>query len=324
MTSDVAKSVAVVMTCYNEGAYIGEAVRSVLGQTRADLIDRIVIADDGSGAETIGVLRDIEGWDRRIHVIYGSGGAGLPAQRNRALAETTSPLFAILDGDDVWTADKLEQQTAVILADPKVGLVYSDYYSFRNDDLAAARRAGVFDLSASEDLTRAYFLNDPPIIPSTTLIRRSAFDACGGFDPFIRVFEDTDFYLRLSRRCRFALVDKPLLYKRNRSASITGGRRDLMAHHALVALKAASEEPRLLPLVTRRLADRARKLGNQRFLLGESEEARRLLRFATQLDPFNWKAWGSRIIASRWAGPARRVMWSKLNARRVASVDSSS
>jgi glycosyltransferase involved in cell wall biosynthesis len=306
------------MTCYNEGAYLGEAVQSVLSQTRADLIDRIVIVDDGSRAETIGVLKGIEGWDPRIQVIYGSGGAGVAAQRNRALAEVTSAYFAILDGDDIWVADKLEQQMPSILSRPDVGLVYSDYFTFPNHDRTAARRAGVLDLSASQDLTRAYFLNDPPIIPSTTVIRRSAFDACGGFDSSIRVFEDTEFFLRLSRRCRFALVDKPLLYKRYRRDSITGGRRDLMAHHALVALKAAADEPSLLPLVTRRLAERARKLGNQQFLLGDVQQAKRLLRLATQLAPFNWGAWGSLVMVTRWARPARHLMSFRLKARRAA------
>lgn len=318
MRPDSATSVAVVMTCYNEGAYIGEAVRSVLDQTRADLVDRIVIADDGSGAETVEVLKDIESWDPRIRVIYGSGGAGLPAQRNRALQEVASPFFAILDGDDLWISDKLELQVPAIVSDPEIGLVYSDYFTFPDHDLTAARRAGVLDLSMSRNLTRDYFLNDPPIIPSTTLIRRSAFDACGGFDAAIRVFEDTDFYLRLAKRYRFAVVDKPLLYKRNRGTSITGGRKDLMAHHAFVALKAAAEEPGLLPLVAKRLSERARKLANQRFLLGDEEGAARLSRFATQLDPFNWRAWGSRVMAGRWARPARKLMSSRLKSRRAA------
>ncbi len=115
--------------------------------------------------------------------------------------------------------------------------------------------------------------NDPPIIPSTTLLRRSAFTACGGFDANVRVFEDTDFYLRLSGIAGLRFVDEPALYKRSRGNSITGGRRDLMAHHAFVALKAASEDPRLLRWVPHRLAERARKLGNVRFVLGDEIEA---------------------------------------------------
>lgn len=308
--------VAVIMTCYNEGPYIGAAVRSVLAQTRADLIDCIVIADDGSAADTLGVLQEIEQWDARIRVIYGPGGAGLPAQRNLAIRSTTAPLFAILDGDDLWSTDKLERQIGAI-SDPAVGLVYSKYFTFAHT-IEAAHAARVRDITTHPDLTRAFFLNDPPIIPSTILVRRASFDACGGFDATIRVFEDTDFYLRLSRVSRFAFVDQPLLYKRSHSASITGGRKDLMAYHALVALKAAAVEPALLPLVPRRLAERARKLGNHYFLMGQHSTAHELLRFALRLDLTNWRAWLSWVATGRLAGLVHWAMASRWRKRRIA------
>jgi glycosyltransferase involved in cell wall biosynthesis len=309
--------VAVIMTCYNEGLYIGAAVRSVLDQTRADMIDVVVIADDGSNDETLQVLKEIEAWDPRVQVLYGPGGAGLSAQRNAAIARTTSPVLAILDGDDLWTPDKLERQLPA-LADPDVGLVYGDYFVFANLDIGTARRAGVLDLGKADDLVRAYFLNDPPIIPSTTLIRRSAFDACGQFDPAVRVFEDTDFFLRMAKVCRFALVDVPSLYKRGHTTSITGGRKDLMAHHAYVAFKAAVTTPDLLPIVPRRLAERARKLGNYRFLMGDAAEATRLLLLATRLDVWNVKGWASLTVAALFPGLTYRLFAAKLRARRVA------
>ncbi|MET0660067.1 MAG: glycosyltransferase family 2 protein [Steroidobacteraceae bacterium] len=304
------------MTCYNEGAYIGTAVRSVLAQTWAEVIDRIVIADDGSRADTIAVLNDIAQWDPRIHVIYGLGGAGLPTQRNLAIRATQSPLIAILDGDDVWSEDKLERQLPA-MNDPQIGLVYSKYYTF-SDSLDDAHGARVRDITKGGNLTHAYFLNDPPIIPSTTLIRRAAFDACDGFDPAVRVFEDTDFYLRLSRVCRFSFVDSPVLYKRYHPSSITGGRKDLMAHHAYVALKAAAMDPSLLSLVPRRLAERARKLGNHHFLLGQLDDARQMIRFAVRLDPLNLRAWTSWLVTGRLASLVNVMMSSRWRKRRAA------
>jgi glycosyltransferase involved in cell wall biosynthesis len=310
--------VAVVLTCYNEGRFIGAAVRSVLEQTRDELIDTIVIADDGSEESTLAKLREIERWDPRITVLYGPGGAGLPAQRNAAIAHTSSPHIAILDGDDLWTANKLEMQVPKLDDEPGVGLVYSGYFTFAGDHINSASRAKVLDITSGADLTATYFLNDPPIIPSTTLIRRTHFLACGGFDPQVRIFEDTDFYLRLSRYCRFAMVNMPLLYKRSNHQGITGSRKDLLAHHAFVAFKAAAEDPRLLPMVPRRLAERARKLGNQRFLLGDVEDAQRLLRAAVRLNFWNIRAWMS-LIGSTWIGwPVRRILASKLFARRTA------
>ncbi len=277
--------VSVIITCYNEGRYISAAVKSVLNQTRQDSVDRIIIVDDGSAADTISVLKEIENFDPRIQIIYGPGGVGLPGQRRIAIAESKAPFFAILDGDDLWAEEKLELQLNLVVKDPDVGLIYSDFYTFPDGDLSAARRAGVIDISGAEDLAIRYFLRDPPIIPSTTLIRRTAYDACGGFDAAVRVFEDTDFYIRLAGVTRFGLVDRPLLYKRNRNTSITGGRTDLMAQHAFVAFKAATQNPRLLPHVPARLSERARKLANQRFLARDFKGARTLSDFALRLRP---------------------------------------
>jgi glycosyltransferase involved in cell wall biosynthesis len=316
---DQPPSVAVVMTCYNEGAFIGDAVRSVLTQTVNQRIDQIVIADDGSFPDTVAVLRAIEEWDDRITVIYGEGGVGLPGQRCRAIAATSAPLLAILDGDDLWTPDKLEAQLAALATDRSVGLVYSDYYCFPDGSIDQARRAGVLNLTSAPNLTERYFLNDPPIIPSTIVLKRNSYEASGGFDPAVRVFEDTDFYLRMARVTQFALVDRPLIYKRNRSTSITGGRPDLMAHHAYVAFKAAVDEPELLRLIPRRLAERARKLGNQRFLLNDPVGATNLLALAIRLDPLNWRAFSS-YLAARYFPELALTLLGKNGRRRQAAL----
>lgn len=313
------EKVSVIMTCYNEGRHIGAAVRSILDQTQAERIADIVIADDGSAAETIAILQDVVTWDPRIRVLFGSGGAGPAAQRNRAIAESTAPLIAILDGDDLWTPDKLEKQLPVLERDPAIGLVYTDFFAFTEDNLAGARRAGIIEIGRSADLMREYFLNDPPILPSTVILRRTAFEAVSGFDPHIRVFEETDFYLRLSRVCRFGFVGVPLLYKRNRAASITGGRTDLMAHHAFVALKAAALEPRLFGLVPTRLAERARKLGSQRYLVGDLGLARQLLGLALRLAPLSPRTWAVFLLV-RLPAPLSDTLRRRLFARKLRAL----
>ena len=316
------QSVAVVMTCYNEGPFIGDAVRSVLEQSAEGSISEIVIADDGSNEATRDVLRAVAGWDPRIRVIYGPGGAGLSAQRNLAVSQTQASVLAILDGDDIWCPTKLADQLPML--SDSVGLVYSDFFVFPDTDLSAARRAGVVDICAAQDVERAYFLTDPPIIPSTMILHRRVFDRLGGFDRQVPVFEDTDFFIRAARITRFGVVNAPLIYKRGHSSSITGGRKDLMAHHAFVALRAAAASPRLLPLVPRRLAERARKLGNQRFLAGDIEGARSLLDLAVRFDPRNRAAWQSLIavrlfpgLAMRMLGKRGRQIQSAMRARKV-------
>lgn len=291
-----AGKVGVVITCFNEGAYIGQCVDSVLDQSRPGLVDRIIISDDGSDQETINVLKRLERRDPRITVLYGPGGQRQAAQRNTAVATLDTEYVAILDGDDVWTSDKMEMQCSYLDRHPGVGLVYCDFYTFADTALETARRTGVTDLSNAKDQALEYFLHDPPMVPSSLLIRRETYNRAGGMDPTVACFEDTDFYLRMSQVTRFGLVDAPLVYKRVRSSGITGGRDDLIAYHAFVALKAAATNHTLLPLVPRRLAERARKLANHRLLLGDIEGAKLFSAYALRLRPIDRDVIASSIL----------------------------
>ncbi|MEO0664775.1 MAG: glycosyltransferase family 2 protein [Pseudomonadota bacterium] len=318
MTEPNAPTVDVIITCYNEGDFVEEAVASVLSQTGVDRVGRIVIADDGSEAETRAVLERIEAEEPRAQVIYGPGGAGPARQRNLAVEATGAPYVAFLDADDYWTPAKLAAQLPLLDADADVGLVYTDYFAFSDGNPAAARQAGAVDLSGAEDQTRAYFLNDPPILPSTVVLRRAAFDRAGRFDAAIAMFEETDLWLRMSRVCRFGFVAAPHLYKRFRAQSMTGTQRDLMPDHALVAAKAVGYAPDLLELVPRRLSERARKLGNHRFLQGDKAEAARLLRLAVRLDPSNARAWPYWAAATLFPALSNRLLAGRVRKRRDA------
>lgn len=301
-------SVAVIVTCYNEGPFIGAAIRSVLNQIAAEVVGEVIIADDGSDDETLGILRDIESWDRRIKVIYGPGGARQAAQRNLAVQSTQLPFIAFLDGDDLWLPEKLSAQLQACLDDSAVGLVYSAFSNFSDQDGRNARPARLVDITAASDLALAYFLNDPPILPSTVFMRREVYTASGGMDPTIHCFEETEFYLRIASQTRFACLPTPLVLKRNRISSVTGGREDLLAFHAFVALKAAATNPALMRRVPARLSERARKLANQHFLAGDLNQAQVVSAFAVRIAPWKANTWISWVLARMPTGVARTML----------------
>ncbi len=282
-------TISVIMTCFNEGAFIGPAVHSILSQTRNDLIEKIVIVDDGSEPETLRVLPGIAALDPRVEIIY-SKGNGLPKARNLAATHVTSDWIAILDGDDLWLPQKIAKQMAIVDGNREVGLVYSGVLMFESGTPAEKTAAQIVDLSRSNDVERDYFRLDGPIIPSCVLVRRDIFEKCGRFNEKIRVFEDTEFYARVAKHCKFAFVAEPLIEKRNHSSSITAKRAELMAHHAFVAYSIVRNSPRLLPLLQFRLSERARKLGNTAIGLGHTEEAKQYYRLATTLAPLSWRA----------------------------------
>ena len=282
-------NVAVILTCFNEGAYVEAALASVLSQHAGARISQIVLVDDGSEAGTLAVLDRLEGCDPRLHVLRGPGGWGVSQARNRGVAETSAPLLAFLDADDTWAPEKLGRQLRVLEAEAGLALIYTGYETLASGASSGAAKR-VYDLSRSRRPARRYFLHDPPILPSSVLIRRSAFDRVGGFDQDIRVFEDTDFFLRLARTERFKGLPDPLIRRRYRLHSLSTPRPDLMAHHAYIALHAATQDPRLAGLVPLRLAERAAKLGLVAYYVGDMETARRHRATAMALQPLNPRA----------------------------------
>ncbi len=281
--------ISVVITCFDEGAYIEEAVESVLNQTRSDLIAKIIIIDDGSKEDTLRILNSVATLDPRIEIIF-QHGTGLARNRNIASESIESDWIALLDGDDVWLPEKLEQQWPACQVE-QVGLVYTYFFSALTVSDPHMTIPFVYDHSRSPDTLRDYFRFDGPVIPSTVLMRRPVFEASGGFDPAIKVFEDTDLFSRMASIARFYLVSEPLVMKRRRPGAITSQRNSLMPHHAFVAFLISGRNPRLLPILPRRLADRARKLGNLEIEAGNRSAAIRYYRLAVSLRPFSLLLW---------------------------------
>jgi glycosyltransferase involved in cell wall biosynthesis len=302
-----APTVDVVMTCCNEGEYIGEAVRSVLEQTAADRIGRILIVDSGSDQRTRDVLAQIEPWDPRIVIAY-RGPCWVAANRNFGVAECEGDYVAFLDSDDAWELEKLAEQLRVLDAQPDIGVVYTGYFAFRGKQLSRAFPRKVADLDGKRDLPCALFLSESPISPSTVIVRRAVFQRIGGFDERVEVFEDTEFFLRAAQVCGFKALPQPLIFKRYHERSITANRGSLLPHNAFVALRAATLNERLFPLVPRHLSRRVRKLANVHYYTGDVQLARRLYGLAARLDPLSFMAWAGLALSTIGGGYTRGLL----------------
>lgn len=306
-------SVSVIITCFNEGHFLRAAVDSVLGQSRSDVIEQIVICDDGSDAETQAVLKEITARDPRISILpvaddKPAGKRGVSLNRNRGVAMTKSAYIAFLDADDLWRDHKLERQLALINARSDTAFVYTAFSLFWSDNRKPPEVAPLVDLTSQTDQPLSYFTDDPPIVPSTVLMRRTLWDKLGGFDEKLEVFEDTEFFFRATKHGHAAALPTPLVDKRLHDLAITSRRSELMKHHAYVAFHIATQEPRLLPYVAHRLSERARKLGNLEALDGRSETAANLLRSAISFNLLNVRAWLTLLLHHLGGASAMRVV----------------
>lgn len=212
--------ISVVIPSYNHAPYIREAVDSVLRQTRPP--DEVIVVDDGSTDESVELLR---GYADRIRLLVQEN-RGTYATLNHAFAVATGDWIAIQNSDDVWRPEKLERQLALVESNPEVGFVHSDFEVIDSESRPVVPKpSSVPDWRGPPvcDMLPT-LIREMPIIISSALVSRSAWERHGPFDPRFLGAGDWDFCLRLSQEFPFGFVDEPLTLHRKHAANATTDR----------------------------------------------------------------------------------------------------
>lgn len=103
----------ILMSTFNGERYLGEQVRSILGQSFSEF--RLVIRDDGSSDDTLALIEEFCREDERVTLLSdGEGNLGLRRSFMRLLEASEGEYFMFADQDDVWLPEKIERSIAAI------------------------------------------------------------------------------------------------------------------------------------------------------------------------------------------------------------------
>ena len=191
------------------GAFFRAAVDSVLAQAYDNW--ELLLVDDGSAEASSSLARGYEREQpRRVRYLEHDGHVNLghSASRNLGLQRARGELIALLDADDVWLPDKLEDQVSLMEANPDAAMLYANtvyWYSWTGDDSAGQRdftpELGVeADRMVDPPRLVPLFLNGRAAVPCTcsVLVRRAVADRLGGFEDFFSSrYGDQAFYVKV-------------------------------------------------------------------------------------------------------------------------------
>ena len=199
----IERRVSAVITAYNSEAFIAEAIRSILQQSRA--VDEIVVVDDGSTDNTRQVVAEFA--DQGIKYIQ-QHNVGAGAARNRGIRETSGEYIAFLDADDMWLEDKTKLQVEYLNSHSRVGMV-SGFARWWNTAKDTVRISGE-KLESMSKLRREILVHNMLGNPSMVMLRRSTLAEVGLFDEQIRWGQDWDLWIRLVERYEAAMIPEPV------------------------------------------------------------------------------------------------------------------
>ena len=197
--------VSIIITNYNYGRYLAEAIESALAQTWQDR--EILFIDDGSTDDSVDIAR------RYPITVLTQKNSGVCIARNNALSLARGEYVMFLDADDRLVPTAVERMLERLRHAPSdVGYVSGqmEYFGVKTGLFASHP----FD---PHKLAKANF------VCATTLLRRQVIVDAGGYDDGFRMLrEDWELYLRLwSRGYRGEFLQEVILeYRKHKGPTV--------------------------------------------------------------------------------------------------------
>ncbi len=204
--------VSVVVPTYNNANFVEGTVDSILAQTFEGF--ELVIADHSSTDDTWQLLQKYAK-DPRVTLVTTPPGGGAPANWRRVTEASSGEYLKLVCGDDVLESTCLEQQVRVL--DDHPGVVLSaarrQLIDARGGRVTSARGlAGLAGVVPGRAAARKSVVTGSNIFgePACVMMRRSAFDAAGGWAQTEPYVIDQQTYCNVLMRGDFHALPEPL------------------------------------------------------------------------------------------------------------------
>lgn len=181
--------VSVLTTTYNRDKYIKQTLDSILASTFQDF--EIIICDDGSTDATVNIARSYAEKDNRIKVYVNEKNLGDYNNRNKAASYARGEYIKYVDSDDLVYEHTLEVMVRYMNRFPEAGFGLC----------TSSERERPFPILVQpEQAYREHFAGEGHFFraPASAIIRRSAFEAVGGFSGK-RMIGDNELWFKLGR-----------------------------------------------------------------------------------------------------------------------------
>ena len=224
--------VSVIIPAYNpDVTYLLETLESIWAQTFQAI--EVVLVDDGSTPDVVSSLPEGQ---QGLKVIRQTN-QGHSKARRRAVEEARGEYVAMIDADDLWASEKLEEQVLLLEANSELDFVFTDFFNFDAQGLKKpsyfttrfSKRAEYSTLLSngsrawyrlSEDAIDSY-LSGNYILPSTVMAKRRSWIEKDMFLSQCDCRELYEYMLRSMHELSIGFIDKPLAFRRIHASNLS-------------------------------------------------------------------------------------------------------
>lgn len=229
--------VSVIMTIYNAGPYLKEAIDSIVTQTFDDW--ELIAVENGSSDESPAILATYT--DERVRAFSLPKNIGRTPALRYAFEQAQGQYIAVLDADDVSYPERLKKQAEYLDQNLKVGLVgsWADQINEHSKMVGEYRPA-----TENQELNDSLGWSNP-FVHSSIMYRADLARQTDGYPENYAYAQDYALILNIAKKGPVALLAEPLCRWRILKTSITRSPENAMAvaREGFLLLQIADQNP---------------------------------------------------------------------------------
>jgi glycosyltransferase involved in cell wall biosynthesis len=206
--------VSVIIPCYKQAHFLGQAIESVLLQHYRQF--EVIVVDDGSPDNTLEVAARYPG----VRIIR-QRHQGTAAARNRGVCVSRGGYLVFLDSDDRLLPHALGDGVKCLRDHAGCGFVFGNYRGIAADGSLLSTPLPV---AIEKDHYRQLLLSCFVHTPSTAMFRRTIYEKVKNFDVLFTGAEDYDLYLRIAREFPICGHEEIVAEYRRHDANVSNNR----------------------------------------------------------------------------------------------------
>ncbi len=205
---------SVIIPLYNKDAFIADTLNSVLNQNFTDF--EIIVINDGSTDNSLHIAtKTLSAF--KAKTIISQTNKGLSATRNEGILLAKGDIIALLDADDIWEPNYLEELNTLSSTYNNASIYGADYIQFYSKKHQLPPNKNIDNsLKNKQFLVQDFFkisIHQPITVPSSFAFKRCVFDSIH-FNENITFAEDIEFYIKTNLDYQMAYNYNPLVISR--------------------------------------------------------------------------------------------------------------
>jgi len=195
--------VSVVIPTYNRPNRLRRALSSIERQTYSNI--ETIVVDDHSKQEVEPITQEYAS-SCNVQYVRHKENRGANAARNSGIERASGEFIAFLDDDDTWEPEKVEKQVSAA-QESGSGVVYTGIRHIGGDGKTI--KEAIPD--EVEDITTKLLYKNVVGSFSAVMVDANAIEVAGLPDESFPIWQDKEWYIRLSQYCSFIPVSELLV-----------------------------------------------------------------------------------------------------------------